>query len=121
MEQRKITCIVCPLGCEIKASMDGDKIVDISGYSCEKGKSYAISEITDPRRTLTTTMRVRDGKSPLVSVKSQKPIKNDLLFSCMKQINMAEVIAPVKIGDTVIKNIYDTGVDIVATKSIEGV
>ena len=121
MEQRKVTCTVCPLGCEISVRMDGGKILDISGHSCKRGEKYARTEVTDPRRTLTTTMRVRDGKSPLVAVKSEQPLPKDRLLRCMGEINKMVVRAPVRIGDTVIKDILGTGIDIVATEHVPGV
>lgn len=121
MEKRKITCIVCPLGCEVSVSMDSGKITEITGYSCKRGERYARTEVTDPRRTLTTTMRVQDGQSPLVSVKSQKPLPKDLLFGCMKEINETAIKAPVQIGDMLIENILGTGVNIVATERVAGV
>ncbi len=121
MEQRKITCIVCPLGCEVTVDIDEGNITDISGYSCKRGKSYAIAEVTAPRRTLTTTMRVQNGAAPVVSVKSGKPVAKDMLFDCMKRINAAAIKAPVKIGDTLIKNVCGTGIDIIATNTVSGV
>lgn len=118
MKQKKITCIVCPLGCEVTVSMDGDKITDISGHSCKRGAQYAETELTDPRRTLTTTIRVQGGTCPLVSVKSAQPIKKDMLFECMKQINDTTVKAPVQIGDVLISNICGLDANIVATADV---
>ena len=68
---KKLTCIVCPLGCEITAHMDGHKIAELSGQGCKRGEAYARTELLDPRRMLTTTMRVAGGG--LVPVKSVKP------------------------------------------------
>jgi CxxC motif-containing protein len=101
--------------------MDGEKILDISGHTCKRGEKYARTEVIDPRRTLTTTMRVREGKSPLVAVKSERPLPKGLLFGCMGEINKTAVRAPVRIGDTVIKDILGTGIDIVATERVSGV
>lgn len=109
---RKITCIGCPLGCEISVRTEGGNVVDISGYTCKKGEEYARMEATDPRRTLTTTMRLADGG--LVPVKSSKPIKKALLFDCMKEISARKAKSHVQIGDVLIKDILGTGSDIVA-------
>jgi len=113
MEQKKLTCIICPLGCPITAEMDGNKVSKISGASCKRGEAYARTELTDPRRTLTTTMRV-DGAG-LVPVKSNGALPKALLLQSMGVINMARAQAPVKPGDVLIRNILGTGVDIVAT------
>lgn len=119
METKYLTCIVCPLGCAMTAQLDGDKIVSVSGNTCKRGESYACAELTDPRRTLTTTMRVKG--CGLVSVKSKDPLPKGKLFDCMTVINAWEVQAPVAIGDVLIKDIMGQGVDIVATSCVKGV
>ncbi len=113
MEQKKLTCIVCPLGCQITAELDGDKIENLTGATCKRGQAYARAELTDPRRTLTTTMRV-DGAG-LVPVKSSAALPKALLLNSMGVINAAQVKAPVEPGDILIHDILGTGVDIVAT------
>jgi CxxC motif-containing protein len=112
---RKITCIGCPLGCAVTVKTEGENITDISGHSCKKGEEYARAEVTDPRRTLTTTMRLSGGG--LVPVKTSEPIKKALLQGAMSVINRAEAKAPVTIGDVLISDILGTGVDIVAADS----
>jgi CxxC motif-containing protein len=119
METKQLTCIVCPLGCDISAQMDGGSIVSISGHTCKRGESYARTELSDPRRTLTTTMRVTGGA--LVSVKSKDTLPKGKLFDCMKVINATHVQAPIDIGDVLIKDILGLGVDIVATSCVGGV
>lgn len=109
---RNITCIGCPLGCGITVKTEGGSIAHISGYTCKKGEEYARTEVTDPRRTLTTTMRVSDGG--LIPVKSNRPIKKALLLACMKEINGTKAKAHARIGDVLIKDILGTGSDIVA-------
>jgi CxxC motif-containing protein len=109
---RKITCIGCPLGCGITVKTEDGNITGISGYTCKKGEEYARTEVTDPRRTLTTTMR--DSQGGLIPVKSDKPIKKGLLFDCMKEINRTNPKARPEIGDVLIKDILGTGADIVA-------
>lgn len=110
--ERKITCIGCPLGCGITIKTEGGEITGISGYTCKKGEEYARTEATDPRRTLTTTMRVAGGG--LIPVKSNRPVKKALLFDCMKEINKATAKAHARIGDVLISDILGTGADIVA-------
>ena len=118
MKEQKVTCIVCPLGCEVTVKTQNGKIVQTTGQECKRGEKYAAIEVTDPRRTLTSTVRVRRGSSPLVSVKSTKPIPKELLFATMKSINATSVKAPVKIGDVVVRSVAGTNVDIVATSEV---
>ncbi len=110
---RKITCIGCPLGCGISVKIEEGNITGITGHTCKKGEEYARTEVIDPRRTLTTTMRLYGGDT-LVPVKSSSPVKKALLLDCMKEINRHTVKAPVEIGDVLIEDILGTGADIVA-------
>ncbi|MDO5449029.1 MAG: DUF1667 domain-containing protein [Clostridia bacterium] len=42
----------------------------------------------------------------------------ELLFDAMKVINQASVAAPVHVGDVVIENILNTGINVIATNEI---
>jgi len=112
MDEIKITCINCPVGCEISAAY-GEKDVKISGYGCKIGLSYAKDEIDDPKRVITTI--IYTGKIPL-SVKSDRGVRKDLIFPCLEQIYRVKLCADVKAGDVIIENILGSGANIVATK-----
>ena len=118
MVKKEITCIVCPIGCKILVKTDGSKFEALDGFKCKRGIEYAKSEALDPRRMLTTSVLVIDGEWPLVSVKSSKPVPKDKLFSVLSEIKKAEVKAPVKLGQVVVKDIAKTGINIVATKEV---
>lgn len=113
MEKRSLTCIVCPMGCPLTAEVEDGKVIKVSGNTCKRGEAYARTEIADPRRTLTTTMRTADGGR--VPVKSSAPLPKGLLMDAMKQINAEEAKVPVQPGGKLIGNILGTGIDIVAT------
>ena len=112
---RELTCINCPMGCLLTVEMDGDTITDISGYTCPRGKTYAEKEVTNPTRVVTSTMKVKGGKKDRVACKTQYDIPKEKIFAVMEAINSTEVQAPVVIGEVLIANVADTGVDVVAT------
>ena len=114
-DKRTMTCILCPVGCEITAQTQNGGIKSISGNSCKRGEKYAQTEIKDPRRTLTTTVRVSGGSLPLVSVKSADALPKDRLLDSMKVIAQTTVKAPVRIGDVIVQDILGTGIDMIAT------
>ena len=116
MEQKKLTCIVCPMGCSLTVTLEGGKVQSVSGNTCPRGAKYGEEECTHPTRTLTTTMKV-EGRD-MVSVKSAAPLPKEHLFDYMKLINEVPLKAPIHIGDVVLRDIGGTGVDIVATKSV---
>lgn len=115
MDTRNLVCTVCPVGCSITVTLDGKKVQEIKGNSCKRGAEYAAAESTNPVRTLTTSVRVINGINEVVPVKSEKPIPKGLLMDCMGVINQHTLKAPVVIGEVVVENILDTGVNIIAT------
>ena len=120
-KEYKMTCILCPVGCGITAQTDGSNIISIEGNACKRGEKYATEEVEDPRRNLTTTVRVEGGEAPVASVKSSAPLPKDKLFDSMDIIAKTIAEAPLEVGDVVVKDIFGIGVDIVATCSIDAI
>jgi CxxC motif-containing protein len=118
MEKRELTCIGCPMGCQITVEMDGQEIKKISGNSCKIGENYSRQEVTHPERCVTSTMIVTGGDKPRVSVKTKGNIPKDQITACMKLIDSTIVSAPVSIGDVLIPDVVGTGIDVVATRNI---
>lgn len=120
MLNKEMICISCPLGCRLLVERDGDKIV-VTGNLCKRGERYGIQEFTAPKRVLTSIVPVKNGKIGMVSVKTKEPIPKELVFPALQVLNKLVLEAPVKSGDVIVKNVLDTGVDIIATKSVERV
>ena len=118
-DEKEITCIVCPIGCKILVKTDGKNFEIGDGHKCKRGIEYAKSEVLDPRRMLTSSILVKQGEWPLVSVKSSKTIPKNKVFDVLKEIKKSRIKAPVKLGQIIIKNVADTKIDIIATKSIK--
>lgn len=118
MEAREITCIQCPMGCALTVAIDGGKVT-VTGNSCPRGAVYGEKEVTHPTRTVTSTVKVEDGEIDRVSVKTKSDIPKERIFDVMGEIRGKTVKAPVRLGDTVIENAAGTGVDVIATKTVE--
>ncbi|MBE6815430.1 MAG: DUF1667 domain-containing protein [Ruminococcaceae bacterium] len=118
--KKNLICVSCPLGCPIEVEIENGEILSVTGNTCKRGDAYARAELTNPVRSLTTTVKLVDGNLPVVPVKSSKPVPKDKMFECMKLINEATIKAPVKIGDVVIKDILGSGADIVVTNNDNG-
>lgn len=134
MWKRELICIGCPMGCNLTVTSDKDipesselvpsefkDSLTITGNTCPKGDDYARKEVTDPRRVVTSTVRVKGGNLPEVSVKTAGDIPKGRIMDCMKSLKDVELEAPVTIGQVILRNVCDTGVDIVATKNIHPV
>lgn len=119
MSRSDIICISCPKGCRMTVEAENDIITKIKGYSCPAGKEYAREEFKNPTRVLPTTVKIKNGELPLVSVKTENPIPKKLLLPAMKEIKLIEVEAPVKSGQIIKENFMNTGINLVATRTIE--
>ena len=106
----EMVCIVCPVGCRLKADVIGGQ-VKVAGNACAKGMKYASEELTNPTRTVTSSIGVSGGHMALLSVKTANPVPKE-------SIKCAAAQAPVRVGDVVLRNVAGTGVDVVATRSI---
>ena len=118
MEIKKLTCINCPVGCSLKVELDGENVICVSGNTCRRGEIYARKEVTNPTRIVTSTVKVVNGTSGTVSVKTKEDIPKEKIFACVQALRGIEVQAPVHIGDVILDNVAGTGVDIVATRNV---
>lgn len=121
MERKELICIGCPLGCNLTVEMDGGQVVSVNGNTCKRGDDYARKELTDPRRIVTSTVPVAGGNLPVVSVKTASDIPKGKIRECLCALKGVTITAPVQIGDVIVENVADTGVDVIATKSISDV
>ncbi|MGG5369118.1 DUF1667 domain-containing protein [Enterococcus sp. AZ196] len=114
---KNFICIMCPKGCHL--SVDENNDYQVSGYSCNKGVKYGKAEATNPIRVVTSTVRVSGGKTHLCSVKTADGIPKKAVLEAMKEINKVALKAPVKIGDIAVKNLLETGVDVIVTSDVQ--
>ena len=118
MERKELICFGCPLGCNLTVEMDGRQVVSVNGNTCKRGDDYARKELTDPRRIVTSTVPVAGGNLPVVSVKTASDIPKGKIRECLCALKGVTLTAPVQIGDVIVENVADTGVDVIATKSV---
>ena len=112
--KRQLICINCPLGCSLQIEHDEERIISVKGNTCPRGTTYAETEIFNPQRVVTTTVRCSNGK--ILSVKTNKPIPKNKIFECMKIINSCKPSLPINSGDVIIENVF--GADIIATNTL---
>lgn len=115
MNKKQLICIGCPRGCHLTVNLDDMTVV---GNSCPKGAEYGVNEVTNPVRTVTSTVSVKGGTHDVIPVRTNGEISKKLIFDAIEVINKISVDAPVKCGDIIIKNILDTGIDVIATRDI---
>lgn len=112
--KKEFTCIVCPVGC--KLMVDGDII---TGNRCPRGYQYALQEMKDPKRMVTSTVATNSTMRRRISVKTDKPIAKPLVFDVIAALRKVVIDHPVKVGDILIPHVLDTDVNIVATDQFD--
>lgn len=111
--EKEIICVVCPSSCHVTVKGEGKTVESVTGYTCSRGKEYAINEFAAPVRMLSTTVKAIGYVSPVIAVRSDKPIPKELQFACMDVIRSTKVEPPFEVGCIVISNILDTGANII--------
>ncbi len=115
----RFTCINCPLSCALELVEEDGEVLAVTGNDCEIGKRYAEEEFRDPRRMVTTTVRVRGGLLPLLPVVSTAPIPKKMVRDAVRLLAGVTVDAPVEDGQLIYGDILGTGVDIIASRRLE--
>jgi CxxC motif-containing protein len=117
-ETTEYLCIGCPLGCRLEVDAEDHEVVEVRGFSCKRGKEFAVQEHTDPRRFVTTTVRVDGGVWPRLPVKTADAVPKATVADLCRELHRVRLQAPVRLGDVVLADALGTGVDVVATRDI---
>ena len=117
-ETTNLICITCPMGCALTVTHDGKTVLKVEGNQCKQGPDYAAHELSDPRRMITTTVRVQGGLHPLLPVYTAAPVPKPLVFDLLNELRGMELRAPVHAGDVVLANALGTGVNVLASRDV---
>ena len=115
---KNMICIECPKGCALSVDVENGKVVHVQGAKCPKGSAYAVIEVHDPMRILTTTVVVEGLPLKLIPVRTNKPIPKKDILKAMEFIKNVKVKTPVKVGDVVVNDLLGLGVKVIATRCL---
>ena len=113
----KMICINCPKGCELDVERTADGTITVTGHTCPRGEAYGRAELENPTRMVTGLVRVAGMRKPL-PVKTKSPVAKGKISDVLFAMHQATVQLPVKIGDVIVADVADTGVDLVATANM---
>lgn len=114
----KMICITCPMGCTLEVTREGQTLLKVEGNTCARGEKYVQAELTDPRRMVATTVRVKGGLHPLVPVYTAAPIPKPRIFELLAQIRALEIPAPVTMNQVVLENALGEGINVIASRDL---
>ena len=110
-----LTCINCPLGCQLSVAIEDGKVISVAGNSCPRGDAYARQEAVAPKRTVASTVRISGQGRRRLPVKTVPEVPKESIPAVMDAIHRITAVPPVSIGDIICHDIAGTGSDLVAT------
>ena len=114
----EMVCIVCPNGCRLNVT-EQDGRVFVSGNKCKRGETFAVAELTNPTRSVTTSVKTTVAGYPVVSVKTDGEIPKSKIFDLMELCGKIIVTKPLPIGSVVAEDLLGTGVNLITTTDME--
>jgi CxxC motif-containing protein len=97
--------------------IDRGKVVAVSGNKCPKGQEYAVSEIEDPRRILTSAVLCEGLDIRMLPVRTDQPIPKTRIMEAMDAVKKVRVKRAVKAGEVVAADLC--GANLVATRDAD--
>ncbi|MFP4499755.1 MAG: DUF1667 domain-containing protein [Candidatus Hydrogenedentota bacterium] len=117
---KEIICLGCPNGCHLECTRKEGGEVAVEGAQCERGVEYGREEMVEPKRIVTAVVKTDADSVPFVPVKTDKPVLKALIPKLLERIYARPVSLPVRMGDTLIADFENTGVNVVFTRSAPG-
>lgn len=114
----EMVCIVCPNGCRLSTTVQNGKIF-VAGNKCKRGEVFAVNELTNPTRSVTTSVKTTVRGYPVVSVKTDGEIPKNKIFELMALCDKIVVDRVLPIGTVLAENLFGTGVNLVTTTDME--
>jgi CxxC motif-containing protein len=114
----RLTCVLCPVGCELEVGTKADGGIEVQGNQCDKGVPFAVEEVLHPQRNLATSVPIRGTAARMVSVRLSAAVPRDMIFPILAEIAKLRPEAPVRRGQVLIADVLGAGVDVIATRTV---
>ena len=117
-ETKRFLCVSCPVGCALTVEVEGTRVLSVEGNTCPRGVAYAEAEVSNPLRVFASTVRVEGGALSVCPVRSRAPLPLVKVFDVARELAKVVLPAPVRIGQVILPDVCGTGVDLVASRSL---
>lgn len=114
---KELVCIGCPRGCQLQIEQSGETFI-VTGNTCKRGEAFAISEMTEPKRTICSVVKTAFPEAPVLPVRVSADIPKARIFDVMEQLRAVTVTERIGRGDVIIPNVLGLGVDVIATSNL---
>jgi CxxC motif-containing protein len=116
---KTLTCIECPQSCALTVDIENNKVIKVEGGKCPKGEKYAVFEVENPVRILTSTVLTKGLSLKILPVKTNKPIPKSKIIQAAEAIKKIKITKPVGLGDIIVENFLNLGVNLIATRGTD--
>lgn len=116
MEEKKLICIGCPLGCELCAVLERGEVISVTRKYLASAEMLIQKELVSPERTVTSTVKMSDGR--MLPVRTKTDIPKAKVLECVRELKHVVVEAPVETGQIIVQDIAGTNVPVIATKKM---
>lgn len=117
MEEKNLICIVCPNGCHLNIKKINNDFV-VTGNSCKRGREFAINELISPKRSICSSVKTTNKNTPRISVRTDGEVSFNQIIDVMKEISKIKINYSVNVGDIIIENVLNSGINIIATSEV---
>jgi CxxC motif-containing protein len=123
---KELLCIVCPNGCRLEVeevagvqeTLSPAKSYRVTGNRCKRGVEFAITELTNPTRSITTTVRTDFPGVPVLPVRSSTEIPKARIRELIQFLGEIRITELRGIGEIVVHWPLGLKTDIIATSNI---
>jgi len=115
---KKLTCIECPKSCALSVDIENCRVLEVRGNQCPRGRDYAISEVENPLRILTSSVLGVGLSIKMVPVRTDRPIPKVKLAQAMKEVKTLRVSRAMHIGEVIAEDFLGLGVKLITTRDI---
>lgn len=113
---KELICICCPNGCHLQ--VDPEKDYAVTGNLCPRGAEYGKTELTNPTRVVTSTVRITGAAHPRLPVRTDAPVPKGKMMEVMALLEQVCVTAPVSAGDVILPGILGSEISVIACKDM---
>jgi CxxC motif-containing protein len=113
---KELVCIVCPNGCRLCVEQTANGF-SVTGNLCKRGEDFAVTEMTAPRRSVTTTVRTSFAEIPALPVRTAQDIPREKISDLMRLLAGIRIQKPLGIGETVVKDALGLGIDVIVSSN----
>ena len=115
--EEKVICVTCPKGCTLIVTRDGETVVNVEN-GCKRGHEYAKQELTDPRRMVASSVKIKGGIHPLMPVYTSAPFPKPRIPELLAALRKVELHAPVSLDQVVMTDVLGSGINIKASREM---